>query len=160
MTSPWASWRLKSPTSGLFSQAFIHAHINENIKVPRHWPMWGESIGDRWIPKGWYRGNCIYLMTSSCNEYISLFVCPTLASLHASHNNIKRHTYNWEITYSSYEGLWEKKRCQIHTAIYVVCNKGFCHGNSDHQRKQNKTKNKQTKQKKNHTENEAVPRRL
>ena len=22
----------------------------ENIKAPRHWPLWGESTGDRWIP--------------------------------------------------------------------------------------------------------------
>ena len=22
----------------------------DNIKAPRHWPLWGESNGDRWIP--------------------------------------------------------------------------------------------------------------
>ena len=22
----------------------------ENIKAPRHWPLWGEFTGDRWIP--------------------------------------------------------------------------------------------------------------
>ena len=26
------------------------AHIIENIKRPRHMPLWGESAGDRWIP--------------------------------------------------------------------------------------------------------------
>ena len=26
------------------------AQIKENIKAPRHWPLWGESTGDRWIP--------------------------------------------------------------------------------------------------------------
>ena len=25
--------------------------IKENIKVPRHWPLWGEFTGDRWIPR-------------------------------------------------------------------------------------------------------------
>ena len=33
--------------------------MKENIKAPRHWPSWGESIGDRWIPltKGQQRRN-------------------------------------------------------------------------------------------------------
>ena len=26
------------------------AQIKENIKALRHWPLWGESTGDRWIP--------------------------------------------------------------------------------------------------------------
>ena len=29
---------------------FAHALIKENIKAPRHWPLWGESTGDQWIP--------------------------------------------------------------------------------------------------------------
>ena len=28
---------------------FIQAQINENIKAPRHWTLWGEFTGDRWI---------------------------------------------------------------------------------------------------------------
>ena len=32
------------------TQAFIQAQVNENIKAPRHWPLWGEFTGDRWIP--------------------------------------------------------------------------------------------------------------
>ena len=27
------------------------AQIKENIKAPRHWPLFGEFIGDRWIPR-------------------------------------------------------------------------------------------------------------
>ena len=34
--------RLKSPASRLFTQPFIQAHIKENIKAPRHWPLCGE----------------------------------------------------------------------------------------------------------------------
>ena len=26
------------------------AQIKENIQAPRHWPLWGEFIGDQWIP--------------------------------------------------------------------------------------------------------------
>ena len=33
----------------LLSRLF-KAQINENIKAPRHWRLWGEFTGDRWIP--------------------------------------------------------------------------------------------------------------
>ena len=44
-------WRHKSPPSRLFTQPFIQAQIKENIKAPRHWPLRGKFIGDRWIPR-------------------------------------------------------------------------------------------------------------
>ena len=31
--------------------SFFQAPINENIKAPRHWPLWGEFTGDLWIPR-------------------------------------------------------------------------------------------------------------
>ena len=74
--SQWAPWRLKSPASWLFAQPFVQAHIKENFKAQRHWPLWGEFTGDRWIPltKGQWRGNCFHSMTSSC-------IRPTLSNL-------------------------------------------------------------------------------
>ena len=39
-------WRFKSPASWLFTQPFIQAQINENIKAPRRWPLWGEFTGE------------------------------------------------------------------------------------------------------------------
>ena len=36
-------WGLNSPASWLFDQPFVQAKIKENIKVPRHWPLWGNS---------------------------------------------------------------------------------------------------------------------
>ena len=50
MTSWWARWCLKSPASRLFTQLFVLTQIKENIKAPRHWPLWAEFTGDRWIP--------------------------------------------------------------------------------------------------------------
>ena len=41
-------WCLESPASPLFNEPFVQAHIKENIKAPRHWPLLGESTGDRW----------------------------------------------------------------------------------------------------------------
>ena len=29
----------------------FEAQIKENVKAPRHWPLWGEFTGDRWIPR-------------------------------------------------------------------------------------------------------------
>ena len=49
-TSQLTPLRLKSPTSPLFALAFVQAYIKENINSTRHWPLRGESTGDRWIP--------------------------------------------------------------------------------------------------------------
>ena len=49
VTSKWARQRLKSPASRLFTQPFIQAQIKGDIKALRHWPLWGEFSGDRWI---------------------------------------------------------------------------------------------------------------
>ena len=45
-----ARYGLKTPASPLFTQPFIQAQTKENIKVPSHWPSWGEFTGGRWIP--------------------------------------------------------------------------------------------------------------
>ena len=50
ITSKWARWPFKSPASRSFTQPFIQAQIKENIEATRHWPLWGEFTGDRWIP--------------------------------------------------------------------------------------------------------------
>ena len=49
------------------AQPCVQAQIKENIKAPRHWPLWGGFTGDRWIPrtKGQWQGKCFHLMTSS-----------------------------------------------------------------------------------------------
>ena len=53
--------------SRLFTQPFVQAQIKENIKAPRHWPLWREFTGDRLSPrtKDQQRGKCFHLMTSS-----------------------------------------------------------------------------------------------
>ena len=35
----------------IFTQLFAQVQIKENIKAPRHWPLWGEFTGPRWIPR-------------------------------------------------------------------------------------------------------------
>ena len=39
-----------SKASIVIAQPFVQAQIKENIKAPRHWPLWGESTGDWWFP--------------------------------------------------------------------------------------------------------------
>ena len=41
--SLWARRRHKSAASRLFTQPFVQAQIEENIKAPRHWPLWRNS---------------------------------------------------------------------------------------------------------------------
>ena len=50
VTSKWARLHLKSPASLLFAQLFVQTQIKVNIKALCHWPLWGESTSDWWIP--------------------------------------------------------------------------------------------------------------
>ena len=82
--------RLKSPASRMFTQPFIPTQMKENIKAPRHWPLYGEFTGDRWIPRtnGQLRGKCLHLMTSSCTDSISeMFNLPVAMSLVSNETN-------------------------------------------------------------------------
>ena len=58
---------------GCLLNRFFQTQMKENIKAPRHWPLWGDFNGDRWIPrtKGQLRGKCFHLMTSSCEMVMS-----------------------------------------------------------------------------------------
>ena len=45
MTVLWARWCLKSLACRLFAQPFVQVQITENIKTPRHRPLWWQSGG-------------------------------------------------------------------------------------------------------------------
>ena len=66
VTSWWVQRRFKFPAYLLFVQPFVQAKIKENMKIPCHWPLWGESTSERWIPltKGQWNGKCFRFMTS------------------------------------------------------------------------------------------------
>ena len=36
--------------ASIVCSVFVQTQIKENIKAPRHLPLWGESTGDWWIP--------------------------------------------------------------------------------------------------------------
>ena len=78
VTSQWAPCRPKSLPSRLFAQQFVQTHSKENIKTPRHWPLWGESTGDRW-----------FLLTKACKAEIVSIVFIWYG--HVIHHNIVSH---------------------------------------------------------------------
>ena len=41
---------LHNERNGVSNHRRVQAPIKENTKAPRHWPLWGESTGDRWFP--------------------------------------------------------------------------------------------------------------
>ena len=59
VTSKWTRWRLKSPALRLCNLSKVSTVYStvcwgtdkKSIKAPRHWPLWGEFTGDRWIPR-------------------------------------------------------------------------------------------------------------
>ena len=76
VTSKWVRWRLKSQASRLFTQPFVQVKIKENIKAPRHWPLFGEFTGE-FPHKGPVTRKCFHLMTSSpdyANYFFTLYM--------------------------------------------------------------------------------------
>ena len=76
VTSWWARWRLKSRKAGLFTQPLVQAQIKENIKAPRHWPLWGGFTGDRRIS---------HTQRASNAENVSIWWRHHVISKHQSH---------------------------------------------------------------------------
>ena len=58
VTSIWAWWHLKSPTSRLFTQPFIQAQMEENIKALRHFV----SGIHRWLVNSPHKGPVTWKM--------------------------------------------------------------------------------------------------
>ena len=54
-------------TSLTIAYSIVYPGADKKNKALRHWPLWGEFTGDRWIPrtKGQWRGKSFHLMTSS-----------------------------------------------------------------------------------------------
>ena len=45
--SQWAGWHLKSPASRLLALTLVQAQIEDNMKAPRHWLLWGKFIPNK-----------------------------------------------------------------------------------------------------------------
>ena len=75
--------------SRLFIHSFVQAQINENIKAPRYWPLWGEVADNRWISwtKGQGRWKGFYLMASSWISATYLFPWELLKRITKHGNN-------------------------------------------------------------------------
>ena len=74
-------WRLDCLLSRLFR---LQAQIKENIKAPRHWPLWGKSTGDRWIPL--QRASTAKMFPfDDVITIVSLFLSCATQTLHVTH---------------------------------------------------------------------------
>ena len=60
--------------------SFTQPQIKEDIKAPRHWPLWGEFTGARWIrhTKGQWHGKSFHWMTSLWRHRFSYYSKITL----------------------------------------------------------------------------------
>ena len=76
-------WRLKSPASTIvYSTDYSRSRSKKTSKL--HWPLWGEFISDRWIPrtKSQERGKCFHLMTLSCTSTTTITISEETTPLH------------------------------------------------------------------------------
>ena len=92
---------MESPASWSCAQSFVQAQIKENIKTPRHWPLWRGSIGDQWIPLTKSQG-VVSLTFRELSKKISRNLCITqiVLLMRISSWNFVRvpcfwHTYNF-----------------------------------------------------------------
>ena len=66
----------------MFTQPFIRAQIKENIKAPRHWPLWGNSPGTGEFPAQ-MASNVENVSISWRHHDISAFMChPLVYNIH------------------------------------------------------------------------------
>ena len=103
----WARWYPKSPASRLFTQPFIQAQIKENIKAPRHWPLWGNSPVTDEFPA----------QRSSYGEYVFIWW---------RHHDFTLH----EARPLSYSSLWLSLPCHRYycwcvSCLYICCHEEF-----------------------------------
>ena len=83
----------KSPAPLLFTHIFVQAQIKEKGKDVCHWPLWGESTGDRWIPltKGQLRENCSFWWRhhdlTETGSHVDYFVVPDCTNTSSAAND-------------------------------------------------------------------------
>ena len=76
------------PSISIVCLTVFQAEIKENIKALPHWPLWGESTGDRWIPS----------QRASDAENVSMFYLRYqlhICYLHAFIYTEKSATFTW-----------------------------------------------------------------
>ena len=70
---------IKSPASGLFTQPCDQMQIKENIKAPRHWPLWCEFTGEipaQMASNAHARSHCFPRLRLGCVQILRLLVRP------------------------------------------------------------------------------------
>ena len=79
--------------------ATVHPGTNQRkIKAPRHWPLWGEFTGDRWIPR----------TRISIAENISIWW------RHHAQLAVKKRVMSWELRLHSHNIIKSRQWCLTH----------------------------------------------
>ena len=112
-------WHLKLPASRLFAHPFVPAQIKGHIKAPRHWLLWGESIGDRWIPitngsvtrKMFPFDDVIMYIFAFTGDLLERFPVCTESSLQRIW---------WYKTFQTRRGRWQQRSLALENKFHVV----------------------------------------
>ena len=111
-------WRIDCLLNRLF-----RCRSKKTPKAPRHWTLWGEFSGHRWIPcsKFQWRGKCFHLMRSSWRPSIlrvQSSICDNSWYLkrskygmgHNRRDRVHMRHYSWKLTF----------KMTFHTIVYVL----------------------------------------
>ena len=78
------------------TQLFVQTKMKENIKAPRHWPLWGEFTGDQWIPRTKRASDAENVSISCTSHEMSSKSKPhRRRSFERCHSNIPSHSQRW-----------------------------------------------------------------
>ena len=112
VTSSWARLPLKSPTSRLFTLPSVQEQIKENTKVPRHWPLWGESP---WTVNSPYKGPVTWKMFPFDDVVMGIWKATQVLSSHKS--------LIMDLTNSKCCEIWSRLprclMCRVHVHVLV-----------------------------------------
>ena len=98
---------LNSPTSRVFTQPFIQAQINENIKALRHWPLWGWPVTGEFPAQRasnaenvsiWWRHHVYWLLTHRTLNKMTILLQTTFLNASCWMNSfIFRLKFHWNL---------------------------------------------------------------
>ena len=126
VTSQWARWRLKSLTPRLFVQPFVQAQVKENIKAPRHWPLWRESTGYWWVPLT--KRPVTRKMFPFDDVIMNFFLNPGLGGYHAILKDCQYWNCLWMIAWSLH-GITQQYANEAFSHVFVKkcpCTNSVC----------------------------------
>ena len=106
-------WRLKLPVSRFFTHVFIQTQIKENVKAPRHWPLWGKFTGEFPIQRAsnaekasiWWRHHVVLVLACQIISFAQAFTKCQKNTLHDV--NSQKQNFVWYRCENTWCKCWE-----------------------------------------------------